>query len=79
MPAFQLGDTEVVSPAAPDLTDDLTDSSWPPTWRRTPKLLLQAVRRSVSISHGRSGKPVTARPNSLLLRRLQAERPGDAR
>lgn len=71
----QLGDTEVVSPAAPDLTDaelaaDLAADAG--------KLLLK-VRAEIGFDQPWTlGEAGDRQANSLLLRRLQAERPGDA-
>lgn len=75
----QLGDTEVVSPAAPDLTDDLTDAELAADLAAdTGKLLLQ-VRAEIGFDQPWTlGEAGDRQANSLLLRRLQAERPGDA-
>lgn len=75
----QLGDTEVVSPAAPDLTDDLTDAELAADLAADAGKLLLQVRAEIGFDQpwtlGEAGDRLA---NSLLLRRLQAERPGDA-
>lgn len=75
----QLGDTEVVSPAAPDLTDDLTDAELAADLAADAGKLLLQVRAEIGFDQPwRLGEAGDRQANSLLLRRLQAERPGDA-
>lgn len=75
----QLGDTEVVSPAAPDLTDDLTDAELSADLAADAGKLLLQVRAEIGFDQPWTlGEAGDRQANSLLLRRLQAERPGDA-
>lgn len=75
----QLGDTEVVSPAAPDLTDDLTDAELAADLAADAGKLLLQVRAEIGCDQPWTlGEAGDRQANSLLLRRLQAERPGDA-
>lgn len=75
----QLGDTEVVSPAAPDLTDDLTDAQLAADLAADAGKLLLQVRAEIGFDQPWTlGEAGDRQANSLLLRRLQAERPGDA-
>lgn len=75
----QLGDTEVVSPAAPDLTDDLTDAELAADLAADSGKLLLQVRAEIGFDQPWTlGEAGDRQANSLLLRRLQAERPGDA-
>lgn len=75
----QLGDTEVVSPAAPDLTDDLTDAELAADLAADAGKLLLQVRAEFGFDQPWTlGEAGDRQANSLLLRRLQAERPGDA-
>lgn len=75
----QLGDTEVVSPAAPDLTDDLTDAELAAALAADAGKLLLQVRAEIGFDQPWTlGEAGDRQANSLLLRRLQAERPGDA-
>lgn len=75
----QLGDTEVVSPAAPDLTDDLTDAELAADLAADAGRLLLKVRAEIGFDQPWTlGEAGDRQANSLLLRRLQAERPGDA-
>lgn len=75
----QLGDTEVVSPAAPDLTDDLTDAELAADLAADAAKLLLQVRAEIGFDQPWTlGEAGDRQANSLLLRRLQAERPGDA-
>lgn len=75
----QLGDTEVVSPAAPDLTDDLTDAELAADLAAYAGKLLLQVRAEIGFDQPWTlGEAGDRQANSLLLRRLQAERPGDA-
>lgn len=75
----QLGDTEVVSPAAPDLTDDLTDAELAADLAADAGKLLLQVRAEIGFDRPWTlGEAGDRQANSLLLRRLQAERPGDA-
>lgn len=75
----QLGDTEVVSPAAPDLTDDLTDAELAADLAADAGKLLLQVRAEIGFDQPWTlGEVGDRQANSLLLRRLQAERPGDA-
>lgn len=75
----QLGDTEVVSPAAPDLTDDLTDAELAGDLAADAGKLLLQVRAEIGFDQPWTlGEAGDRQANSLLLRRLQAERPGDA-
>lgn len=75
----QLGDTEVVSPAAPDLTDDLTDAELAADLAADAGKLLLQVRAEIGFGQPWTlGEAGDRQANSLLLRRLQAERPGDA-
>lgn len=75
----QLGDTEVVSPAAPDLTDDLTDAELAADLAADAGKLLLHVRAEIGFDQPWTlGEAGDRQANSLLLRRLQAERPGDA-
>lgn len=75
----QLGDTEVVSPAAPDLTDDLTDAELAADLAADAGKLLRQVRAEIGFDQPWTlGEAGDRQANSLLLRRLQAERPGDA-
>lgn len=75
----QLGDTEVVSPAAPDLTDDLTDAELAADLAADAGKLLLQVRAEIGFDPPWTlGEAGDRQANSLLLRRLQAERPGDA-
>lgn len=75
----QLGDTEVVSPAAPDLTDDLTDAELAADLAADAGKLLLQVRAEIDFDQPWTlGEAGDRQANSLLLRRLQAERPGDA-
>lgn len=75
----QLGDTEVVSPAAPDLTDDLTDAELAADLAADAGKLLLQVRADIGFDQPWTlGEAGDRQANSLLLRRLQAERPGDA-
>lgn len=75
----QLGDTEVVSPAAPDLTDDLTDAELAADLAADAGKLLLQVRAEIGFDQPWAlGEAGDRQANSLLLRRLQAERPGDA-
>lgn len=75
----QLGDTEVVSPAAPDLTDDLTDAELAADLAADAGKLLLRVRAEIGFDQPWTlGEAGDRQANSLLLRRLQAERPGDA-
>lgn len=75
----QLGDTEVVSPAAPDLTDDLTDAELAADLAADAGKLLLQVRAEIGFDQPWTlGETGDRQANSLLLRRLQAERPGDA-
>lgn len=75
----QLGDTEVVSPAAPDLTDDLTDAELAADLAADAGKLLLQVRAEIGFDQPWTlGEAGDSQANSLLLRRLQAERPGDA-
>lgn len=75
----QLGDTEVVSPAAPDLTDDLTDAELAADLAADAGKLLLQVRAEIGFDQlWTLGEAGDRQANSLLLRRLQAERPGDA-
>lgn len=75
----QLGDTEVVSPAAPDLTDDLTDAEVAADLAADAGKLLLQVRAEIGFDQPWTlGEAGDRQANSLLLRRLQAERPGDA-
>lgn len=74
----QLGDTEVVSPAAPDLTDDLTDAELAADLAADAGKLLLQVRAEIGFDQPWTlGEAGDRQANSLLLRRLQAERPGD--
>lgn len=76
---MQLGDTEVVSPAAPDLTDDLTDAELAADLAADAGKLLLQVRAEIGFDQPWTlGEAGDRQANSLLLRRLQAERPGDA-
>lgn len=75
----QLGDTEVVSPAAPDLTDDLTDAELAADLAADAGKLLLQVRAEIGFDQPWTlGEAGDRQANSLLLRRLQAERSGDA-
>lgn len=75
----QLGDTEVVSPAAPDLTDDLTDAELAADLAADAGKLLLQVRAEIGFDQPWTlGEAGDRQANSLLLRRLQAERPRDA-
>lgn len=75
----QLGDTEVVSPAAPDLTDDLTDAELAADLAADAGKLLLQVRAEIGFDQPWTlGEAGDRQANSLLLRRLQAERPGNA-
>lgn len=75
----QLGDTEVVSPATPDLTDDLTDAELAADLAADAGKLLLQVRAEIGFDQPWTlGEAGDRQANSLLLRRLQAERPGDA-
>lgn len=75
----QPGDTEVVSPAAPDLTDDLTDAELAADLAADAGKLLLQVRAEIGFDQPWTlGEAGDRQANSLLLRRLQAERPGDA-
>lgn len=75
----QLGDTEVVSPAAPDLTDDLTDAELAADLAADAGKLLLQVRAEIGFDQPWTlGEAGDRQANSLLLRRLQAERLGDA-
>lgn len=75
----QLGDNEVVSPAAPDLTDDLTDAELAADLAADAGKLLLQVRAEIGFDQPWTlGEAGDRQANSLLLRRLQAERPGDA-
>lgn len=75
----QLGDTEVVSPAGPDLTDDLTDAELAADLAADAGKLLLQVRAEIGFDQPWTlGEAGDRQANSLLLRRLQAERPGDA-
>lgn len=75
----QLGDTEVVSPAATDLTDDLTDAELAADLAADAGKLLLQVRAEIGFDQPWTlGEAGDRQANSLLLRRLQAERPGDA-
>lgn len=75
----QLGDTEVVSPAARDLTDDLTDAELAADLAADAGKLLLQVRAEIGFDQPWTlGEAGDRQANSLLLRRLQAERPGDA-
>lgn len=75
----QLGDTEVVSPAAPDLTDDLTDAELAADLAADAGKLLLQVRAEIGFDQPWTlGEAGDRQANSLLLRRLQDERPGDA-
>lgn len=75
----RLGDTEVVSPAAPDLTDDLTDAELAADLAADAGKLLLQVRAEIGFDQPWTlGEAGDRQANSLLLRRLQAERPGDA-
>lgn len=75
----QLGDTEVVSPAAPDLADDLTDAELAADLAADAGKLLLQVRAEIGFDQPWTlGEAGDRQANSLLLRRLQAERPGDA-
>lgn len=75
----QLGDTEVVSPAAPDLTDDLTDAELAADLAADAGKLLLQVRAEIGFDQPWTlGEAGDRQANSLLLRRLQTERPGDA-
>lgn len=75
----QLGDIEVVSPAAPDLTDDLTDAELAADLAADAGKLLLQVRAEIGFDQPWTlGEAGDRQANSLLLRRLQAERPGDA-
>lgn len=75
----QLGDTEVVSPAAPDLTDDLTDAELAADLAADAGKLLLQVRAEIGFDQPWTlGEAGDRQANSLLLRRLHAERPGDA-
>lgn len=75
----QLGDTEVVSPAAPDLTDDLTDAELAADLAADAGKLLLQVRAEIGFDQPWTlGEAGDRQANSRLLRRLQAERPGDA-
>lgn len=75
----QLGDTEVVSPAAPDVTDDLTDAELAADLAADAGKLLLQVRAEIGFDQPWTlGEAGDRQANSLLLRRLQAERPGDA-
>lgn len=75
----QLGDTEVVSPAAPELTDDLTDAELAADLAADAGKLLLQVRAEIGFDQPWTlGEAGDRQANSLLLRRLQAERPGDA-
>lgn len=75
----QLGDTEVVSPAAPDLTDDLTDAELAADLAADAGKLLLQVRAEIGFDQPWTlGEAGDRQANSLLWRRLQAERPGDA-
>lgn len=75
----QHGDTEVVSPAAPDLTDDLTDAELAADLAADAGKLLLQVRAEIGFDQPWTlGEAGDRQANSLLLRRLQAERPGDA-
>lgn len=75
----QLGDTEVVSPAPPDLTDDLTDAELAADLAADAGKLLLQVRAEIGFDQPWTlGEAGDRQANSLLLRRLQAERPGDA-
>lgn len=75
----QLGDTEVVSPAAPDLTDDLTDAELAADLAADAGKLLLQVRAEIGFDQPWTlGEAGDRQANSLLLRRLQAERRGDA-
>lgn len=75
----QLGDTEVVSPAAPGLTDDLTDAELAADLAADAGKLLLQVRAEIGFDQPWTlGEAGDRQANSLLLRRLQAERPGDA-
>lgn len=75
----QLGDTEVVSPAAPDLTDDLTDAELAADLAADAGKLLLQVRAEIGFDQPWTlGEAGDRQANSLLLRRLPAERPGDA-
>lgn len=75
----QLGDTEVVSPAAPDLTDDLTDAELAADLAADAGKRLLQVRAEIGFDQPWTlGEAGDRQANSLLLRRLQAERPGDA-
>lgn len=75
----QLGDTDVVSPAAPDLTDDLTDAELAADLAADAGKLLLQVRAEIGFDQPWTlGEAGDRQANSLLLRRLQAERPGDA-
>ncbi|OSC41756.1 3'(2'),5'-bisphosphate nucleotidase CysQ [Mycobacterium decipiens] len=75
----QLGDTEAVSPAAHDLTHDLTDAALAADLAADAGKLLLQVREEIGFDEPWTlGEAGDHRANSLLLRRLRAERPGDA-
>jgi 3'(2'), 5'-bisphosphate nucleotidase len=68
-----------VTPAADDLTDDLTDAALAADLAVDAGKLLLAVREQVGFDYPwELGDAGDSRANSLLLRRLAAERPGDA-
>ncbi|PHO28344.1 3'(2'),5'-bisphosphate nucleotidase CysQ [Mycobacterium tuberculosis variant bovis] len=69
----------MVSPAAPDLTDDLTDAELAADLAADAGKLLLQVRAEIGFDQPWTlGEAGDRQANSLLLRRLQAERPGDA-
>lgn len=69
----------MVSPAAPDLTDDLTDAELAADLAADAGKLLLQVRAEIGFDQPWTLREAGDRQaNSLLLRRLQAERPGDA-
>jgi 3'(2'), 5'-bisphosphate nucleotidase len=77
-----VGDTEAVSPAAPDSTDglsDLTDAALAADLAADAGELLLKVREEIGFGHpwalGDAGDSLA---NALILRRLSVERPGDA-
>nr|5DJF_A Chain A, 3'-phosphoadenosine 5'-phosphate phosphatase [Mycobacterium tuberculosis]5DJG_A Chain A, 3'-phosphoadenosine 5'-phosphate phosphatase [Mycobacterium tuberculosis]5DJH_A Chain A, 3'-phosphoadenosine 5'-phosphate phosphatase [Mycobacterium tuberculosis]5DJI_A Chain A, 3'-phosphoadenosine 5'-phosphate phosphatase [Mycobacterium tuberculosis]5DJJ_A Chain A, 3'-phosphoadenosine 5'-phosphate phosphatase [Mycobacterium tuberculosis]5DJK_A Chain A, 3'-phosphoadenosine 5'-phosphate phosphat len=73
------GSHMVVSPAAPDLTDDLTDAELAADLAADAGKLLLQVRAEIGFDQPWTlGEAGDRQANSLLLRRLQAERPGDA-
>ncbi len=73
-----VGDTEAVSPAAEDLSD-LTDAELAADLAADAGKLLLEIREEIGFGYPWAlGDAGDSRANSLLLRRLRTERPGDA-